>query len=139
MVTLFASAPRTAPSGEVSTYQDVEAWRAAQQAAQPADTEQPEQQVAIINFETMRVEWSGPRSQAPAPQGVANCVSDQPQRHYRSFTVEPAILSLTLDRQTGALAAPARGAAAHCAVSADGARLVVLAPPFLHLYAVSAP
>jgi len=127
----------------VRTYDSVEAWRNAQRSASPdpaaaaASSNNP-QRFAIVDIETMRITWMGLRSEAPAPSGGPSCTATIPvYGAYRGADLN-GDLRFGANGEAATLLKPQRQAGTACEVSGDGAHLLVLAPPFAHLYSIDA-
>jgi hypothetical protein len=88
--------------------------------------------VAIVDLDSLKVVWSGPIPDA-SPSHTPMCGP-------LPFEGESHDLRLPLHVSFGGegfvLQAPPRQAPTRCAITGDGRRLMVVAPPFLHFYAI---
>jgi hypothetical protein len=129
----------------VETFSSVEEFEASRQRTQQGarDVAAEGQSSAIIDLETMQVEWTGPQAEAPPPRVGYRCGGPfragrmRPPTRFMGIGSEPRH---ALNTAAGAfvLETPERAAAASCAITGDGEHLVVVAPPFVHHYAIAA-
>lgn len=138
----FQQPPAAAAPTTVENYSNVEEYEAARERArrERRPTEPGAQLVGIVDLTNMRLEWTGAFADVPPPRRGHRC-GVATRFGYMDYDMPASARPGAQVATTGgtfALKVGQRGLAQSCAISGDGEHLVIVAPPFVHHYAVSA-